>query len=74
MDRKPVKSSQIKSIGFDSETSTLEVEFASESNPIWHYQPITPEGFNEMMKAESVGKYFHAHVKTNQLVTAKRIS
>jgi hypothetical protein len=71
--RREVKSSQIKSIGYDNESSTLEVEFTSKGNPIWHYQPITAEGYHALLNAESIGKYFIANVRDNTLVTAIKL-
>lgn len=69
--RKPVESSHIKSIGYDGPSSTLEIEFKTGS--IWSYQPITQEGWEEFLKSESKGAFFHEKIKHNTAITATRI-
>jgi hypothetical protein len=56
-----VESSNIKSVGYDDSTNTLHVEFKGSG----HYTyPGVPRGtFEEMLAAESVGKYFGANIK-----------
>lgn len=36
MDRQPINSSAIASIGYDSSSGTLEIEFAN-GGPVWQY-------------------------------------
>jgi hypothetical protein len=71
MKRKPISSTQIKSVGYDLETRTLEIEFHRGS--IYQYTPITQEAYESMMKAESPGKFFHANIKDNELVTCTKL-
>ena len=71
MERHPIQSTQIKSVGYDEKTSTLEIEF--HRGNIYQYNPITKEGYEAMMKAESPGKFFHANIKNNELVTCKKL-
>lgn len=59
MDRIPVDSSQIKSVGHTG--TTLEVEFRSGS--IYRYDGVSAEVARDLRKAPSVGSYFGAHVK-----------
>jgi hypothetical protein len=61
MDREYVESSMIKSIGFDPNTSTLEVEF--NSGAIWQYYDVLESTYYEMKSASSIGKFFHANIK-----------
>lgn len=43
MNRTPVESSNIKSIGYDQKTETLEVEYKGTGKPaIWQYFEVTP--------------------------------
>ena len=61
MRRNTVSSSNILSIGYDSKTLTLEIEFKSGS--IYQYFDV-PEGeYRGLMQSESHGKYFHANIK-----------
>jgi len=57
MDRTPVESTQIKSIGFDQTTNTLEVEFAK-GGAVYQYKDVTRETFDLFLAAESKGRFF----------------
>jgi len=61
MDREYVESSMIRSYGFDSSTSTLEVEF--NNGAIWQYFDVTESLYYEMKSAGSCGKFFNANIK-----------
>ena len=60
----PVQSSQIHSIGFDSETNTMQVRFLAgrgdQRGPgaLYTYQNVTTEDFSAFEKAESKGSHF----------------
>lgn len=61
MQRTPVKSSQIVSIGHDPATSTLEIEFPR--GALYRYSKVPAEAAAALMKAESIGKHFGQHIK-----------
>ena len=61
MERQYVQSSDIKSVGFDQNSSILEVEFHSGST--WQYFDVMESTYYEMVSASSVGKFFHANIK-----------
>ena len=68
--REKVKSSNIVSLGYDRQKLVLVVEFkqtkkhTAEGTENLYYYPGFPKAtFDEFIKAESVGKFFHAHVK-----------
>jgi hypothetical protein len=61
MQRTPVVSSNIASVGYELSTQTLEVEFQGGS--VWRYANVPAEVANNLMEAESVGKFFNANVK-----------
>lgn len=63
MDRKNISSSMIRSIGYDFETSTLEIEF--NSGPVWQYYDFPESSWYEFESTSSQGKYFHASIKGN---------
>ena len=58
---KSVKSSQIKSVGYDQDSSTLYVEFSN--GVIYQYYGISPDRHYLMMGAESIGKYFRDKIR-----------
>jgi len=61
MDRKTVRSSNIRAVGYNPESKTLEVEFPS--GGIYQYFGV-PENINQgLMRASSKGSYFHDHIK-----------
>jgi len=61
MDRVPVQSSNLSSVGYDPTTSTLEIEFSNGS--IYQYFGV-PEYVHEgLMNAGSKGSYFDQHIK-----------
>ena len=59
MDRKPVTSSNIVSVGH--EKMTLEVEF--KGGAVYQYSNVPPEVAAELLQADSVGKYLAEHIK-----------
>ena len=61
MEREPVESSNLASIGYDSETSTLEVEF--NSGAIWQYFNVPESVWHEFESSESKGKFFHREIR-----------
>ena len=69
MDRQPVNSSMITSIGYDSLTGTLEIEFKSDGS-VWQYFDFPEHMWNEFEYAGSHGKYWHSNIK-NQFREAR---
>ena len=61
MDRQNVDSSMAASVGYDSETSTLEIEFRN-SGEVWQYYDVPEHVYNEMMGG-SIGRYFQNEIK-----------
>lgn len=61
MERTPVISSNLKSVGYDSGTSTLEVEF--KKGRIYQYQNVPPEKYSSLLDADSKGRYFNKNIK-----------
>ncbi len=61
MNRIPVESTNILEIGFDEESSTLEIEFKEGS--VYQYFDVPKAIYDQMMNAESKGKYLAAHIK-----------
>lgn len=59
---KPVISSQIKEIAYDKNSETLYVRFKN-GGKVYSYTPVSLETYDELMNADSVGKYYHANIR-----------
>lgn len=56
-----VNSSMIRSIGYDQNSSTLQVEF--NSGVTWQYYDFNESEWLQFQNAESIGKYFNANIR-----------
>ncbi len=68
MNRTPVESSQIVSIGHDPETQTMEIEFKDRHGVqrapiVYLYSNVTAEDHAALIGAESIGRHFGAFIK-----------
>ena len=61
MHRRPVESTSVKSVGYDPETGTLEIEFVS--GGVYEYLGVPEKVHWELVGAESVGAYFTQYVR-----------
>lgn len=61
MNRIPVSSSNVSSVGYDPETQTLEIEFNNGS--IYQYFNVPQTVHEALMGASSVGKFLNAQIK-----------
>ena len=61
MHRNPVTSSNIASIGHESESRTLEIEFRN--GAVYRYDGVPSTEYAGLMSASSHGKYFDRHIK-----------
>ncbi len=61
MDRTPVTSSNVKSVGHDKSSSTLEVEF--QSGDLYQYVGVSEEDHTELMESQSIGKHINTKIK-----------
>jgi len=61
MDRRNISSSMIKSIGYETSSSTLEIEF--NSGAVWQYYDFPESTWYEFDNTDSQGKFFHASIK-----------
>jgi len=60
IERKPVFSSSIKSIGYESSSETLAIEFTSEA--VYEFSGIPPAMYERLMQAESKGRFFGTEI------------
>ena len=74
MDRVIVTSSNVKSVGYDRDTSTLEVEFHSTVGPrIYQYRPVEPDYYDQIVDpSRSAGKLV-ALLKGDPFVECQRV-
>jgi hypothetical protein len=63
MRRIPVSSSNIRSVGYDSETNVLEIEF--NHGGIYHYTGVPEAVYRSFMAAGSKGTYHAQFIKNH---------
>lgn len=61
MQRQPVESSNVESVGYDEDSETLEVEF--KNGAIYQYFDVPAHEFQCLIGADSVGKYLAGNIK-----------
>jgi len=61
MRRTPVSSTNIRSVGYDSSSQTLEVEF--HNGGIYQYYGVPSSVYQGLMNASSHGSYLAQHIK-----------
>jgi hypothetical protein len=61
MNRQPVSSSNIASIGYDANSQTLEIEFLN--GGVYQYFDIPQHVYDELMNADSHGQYLAQNIK-----------
>ena len=62
MEKIPVQSPNLATIGYNSETETLEIEFLNGS--IYEYKNVSQSIYNELMSAPSHGSYFNHEIRS----------
>lgn len=59
-----VQSSAIESVGYDSDTKTLYIQFKNKTGyPTYQYAPVGAHTAGRMLTAASVGSYYHRIIK-----------
>jgi hypothetical protein len=61
MDREPVQSSNLASVGYDISTSVLEIEFLN--GGVYQYYGVPAQVHEGLMNAGSKGIYFNQNIK-----------
>ncbi len=61
MERLPVQSRNLASVGYDPDTLTLEIEF--HNSGVYQYFGVPQEIYEGLMNAGSKGSYFHQSIK-----------
>ncbi len=63
MERMPVSSSNISSIGYDPDLMVLEIEF--HRGRVYQYQGVPIELYESLMQAPSHGRFFSAYIRNS---------
>lgn len=61
MDRVPVNSKNLASVGYDPITQTLEVELLNKK--IYHFYGVSNADHEDLLSADSHGTYFSKYIK-----------
>jgi hypothetical protein len=62
MKRQPLRSSVLRSAGYDTETAVLELEFTS--GDVYRYFAVPPSVFRALIEDDSPGAYFNRQIST----------
>lgn len=61
MEREPVTSSLVESVGYDPDEEILEVEL--ENGRIYQYREVAENTYQEFRAADSLGRYFNHYIR-----------
>lgn len=61
MERIPVASSNLLSVGYDPASETLEVEFRNQG--VYQYYNVPQVVHEQLMQAPSIGSFFNANIR-----------
>lgn len=62
MERQPVSSSSLASVGYDPNSETLEIEFAA-SGKVYEYYNVPQFMYERLLEASSIGQFFNAEIR-----------
>jgi len=62
VEREPVKSRILRSMGYDPSTKILEIEF--QNNLIYQFFDVPPKVWTDLTRSTEIGKYFTDKVRT----------
>lgn len=61
MEREPVDSSSLSSLGYDARRHVLEVEFRN--GGVYRYLDVPEDAWTELREADSKGRYLNSEIK-----------
>ena len=67
----PVKSSNIKAIGYDEGKEILYIMFST--NVVYEYNPVKKHAYESLSNAKSLGQFFYAFIKSNNLYKCNKL-
>lgn len=62
MERQPVSSSSLASVGYDPGSETLEVEFVA-TGKVYEYYNVPQFMYERLVEASSIGQFFNVEIK-----------
>lgn len=68
---KEVESSNLKEVGYNSESRELYITFVRGGT--YKYSPISEQGHRELMASDSKGHYFSQNIKDNSTITTTKL-
>jgi hypothetical protein len=71
MEMKQVKSSNINAIGYDADARELHLEF--HGGRVHIYSDVNADVHEAMLKADSIGKFFHSNINRSYLSRPKDV-
>jgi len=67
---KPVDSSMAESVGYDADRQILQIEF--KSGAIYRFESVQPSTWQDLQRAESLGRFFNQRIKGSHQTWRKR--
>lgn len=61
LERQPVKSRILRSVGYDESTKILEIEF--QTGLVYQYSGVLPKVYKDFMHSDEIGKYFSEKIR-----------
>jgi len=61
LERQPVKSRILRSVGYDDSTKILEIEF--HTGLVYRYSGVPSKVYKDLMHSDEIGKYFSEKVR-----------
>jgi hypothetical protein len=61
LERQPVRSRILRSVGYDGSVKILEIEF--HTGLVYRYSGVPPKVFMDLMHSDEIGKYFSEKVR-----------
>jgi len=61
VERQPVKSRILRSVGYDESTKILEIEF--QNGLVYQFTGVPPKIFSDLMHSDEIGKYFSEKIR-----------
>jgi len=61
MERDPVSSSLVESVGYDPDEQILEVEL--ENGRVYQYREVPESTYQSFLAADSLGRFFNRHIR-----------
>jgi len=61
VERQPVKSRILRSVGYDDSTKILEIEF--QNGLVYQFLAVPPKTYADLMHSGEIGKYFSEKVR-----------